>query len=404
MRSLQLRRVFLWLVLAIAGSSWGRASLGAQARRTDIPGLPVRQLPTGPMFFDNAEEGPIKVSVTKGLNHPWSLAFLPNGDMLVTERPGRLRLIHDGQLDPRPISGVPEVFAFDLSGLMEVVVHPRFAENHFVYLSYTKRLGENHRAPALARGRLQGFALTDVRDIFVAETDSGGPAAGAGMTFGRDGNIYMSVGGAADDIAQKPRNHQGKIVRLHDDGTVPADNPFVGRDGFRPEIWTLGHRNVLGLAVNPVTGEIWVSENGPQGGDEVNVLKAGGNYGWPIVTFGREYSGARISRETWHEGMESPIVFWMPSIAPSGIAFYTGDRFPHWKNNLFVAGLQSGRIQGTGQLQRIVFNERWEHIRLESFFLELRQRIRTVRQGPDGLLYLLTDEDDGALLRIEPAP
>ena len=366
-------------------------------------GLPSRSLPDEPMVFDTAEAGPIRVTATKGLSHPWSLTFLPDGDILVTERPGRLRIVRDGTLDPQPISGVPEVYATGLGGLMDIALHPQFSENGLVYMSYIKPIGEDDHTPALFRGRLEGMALVDGVDVFVSRSKMGGPVAGSGMIFGPDGNVYMAVGGAGDDVAQDPTYHTGKMVRLADDGSVPPDNPFVDREGYLPEIYSLGHRNMLGLAVNPVTGDIWESEHGPQGGDEVNVLAPGANYGWPIVGFGRQYSGPRVSEQTWHDDMVGPVIFWVPSIAPGGMTFYTGDRFPAWKNNLFIGGMTEGRISGTGQLQRIVFNEDWDHLRIESFFMGLRQRIRNVRQGPDGLLYAVTDEDDGALLKIEPA-
>jgi glucose/arabinose dehydrogenase len=363
--------------------------------------IPARTLAEGPSVFDTAEGGPIRVSVvTNELEHPWSLAFLPNGDMLVTELPGRLRILRGGVLDPTPISGVPEVAG--TGGLLEVVLHPDFANSRLVYLTYTKPLGEDDHTPVLIRGRLEAMALVDVEELFVARTQIGGPPAGAPIIFGPDGSIYMGIGGANDAIAQDTASHQGKIVRLADDGRVPADNPFVGRDGYLPEIFTLGHRNMLGLAVHPVTGAIWENENGPQGGDEVNILEAGANYGWPLVSFGREYSGPRVSERTWMEGMKGPAVFWVPSIAVAGMTFYTGTRFPAWQGNLFAGGLTYGRISGTGQLHRIVFNQNQEEIRREAMLIELRQRIRNVEQGPDGLLYLVTDEDEGAILRIEP--
>jgi glucose/arabinose dehydrogenase len=365
--------------------------------------LPPRPLPAGPLLIDTAE-AKIRVTVMKGLSHPWSLAFLPNGDILVTERnAGRLRIVRNGVLDPKPISGVPVVYTVGLAGLMEVVLHPRFAENRFVYLSYIKGLGEKRHTPALVRGRLEGMVLVDVKELFVADTPGTGPAAGAAMTFGPDGHLYMVVGGANDAIAQRTDTHQGKLLRFRDDGSVPPDNPFVGKADVKPEIWSFGHRNMVGLTVHPDTGEIWESENGPQGGDEINIIKKGANYGWPLVSYGREYAGPRVSEGTFKEGMESPWIVWIPSIAASGLTFYTGDRFPNWKRNLFVGGMQFGRIAATGQLHRIVFNANWEEVRRESLFLELRQRIRNVRQGPDGLLYVLTDEDDGALLKIEPA-
>jgi len=364
--------------------------------------MPPRPLPAAAVLVDSAEAGQVRVTPIKGLSHPWSLAFLPNGDMLVTERPGRLRLIANGRLDPMPISGVPAVETSGGGGLMEIALHPHFADNGLVYLSYTKAMGSGRHTPALSRGRLQGHALVEVRELFVADTPGMGPPAGAAMLFGPDGYLYMAVGGANDDIAQDGNSHQGKIVRLDDDGKAAPGNPFAGRSGFKPEIYSIGHRNMIGMTVHPTTGAIWESENGPLGGDEVNILRPGANYGWPIVTLGRNYDGARVSDLFQKAGLEDPELYWTPSIAISGMTFYTGDRFPAWKNNLFVGSLQYGRIPGTGGLHRVVFNERWEELRREALLLDLRQRIRNVEQGPDGLLYLLTDEDDGAVLKLEP--
>jgi aldose sugar dehydrogenase len=365
--------------------------------------VPRRPLPDAPFLVDSAEQPQIRVSVIKGLSHPWSLTFLPSGEMLVTERPGRLRIVRHGVLDPKPIAGVPVVHAQGLAGLMDIALHPRFSETRLVYISFSKPMGGGAHTSALVRGRLQGMALVDVRELFVADAVGKGPAAGNPIVFGRDGYLYMGVGGAVDDVAQKTNSHFGKMIRLRDDGSVPPDNPFVGRPEYKPEIYSLGHRNMLGLTVHPVTGAIWENENGPLGGDEVNILKPGANYGWPLVTFGRQYNGARVSAQTSREGLMDPELIWVPAIAISGMTFYTGDRFPNWKNNLFVGGLQFGGIRGTGQMHRIVFNEKWEEIRREALFVELRQRIRNVRQGPDGLLYVLTDEDDGAVLKLEPA-
>jgi glucose/arabinose dehydrogenase len=225
------------------------------------------------------------------------------------------------------------------------------------------------------------------------------------MAFGRDGKLYVSTFGNAGDgsAAQNPMSHAGKVLRLNDDGTVPADNPFSGKQGYKPEIYTLGHRSTEGLIVHPVTGELWESEQGPNGGDEINILKPGANYGWPLVSTGRSYPGPWQSKGFSREGFEDPIVYWMPSIATSGLAIYTGDELPNWKNNAFVGGMRMGEIPGTGHLERIRFNDNWEELRREMLLVDLRQRIRDVRQGPDGLLYLLTDEDAGAILRIEPA-
>ena len=368
-------------------------------------GVPVPPLGAGPWVFDTAEQHKIRVSVVaRELSHPWALAFLPDGDMLVTERPGRLRIVRRGVLDPQAISGLPQVRTDGNGGLMDVALHPRFADNRLVYLTYTKPAGNGMGAPALARGRLEGGALTDVRDLLVTEAHEGNSGLNGRVAFGRDGKVYMSTGGRVENVAQDPTSLRGKILRLNDDGSVPSDNPFVGRAGHRPEIYTLGHRNTLGLIVHPETGMLWNHENGPNGGDEINIILRGRNYGWPVVSFGRLYPGARVSEHPTREGLESPLVVWLPAIAVAGMAVYTGDQFPAWRGNVFVGSLREGGIPGTGHLQRIVFNESTEELRRESLLMELRQRIREVREGPDGFLYLLTDEDDGALLRIEPAP
>jgi glucose/arabinose dehydrogenase len=345
------------------------------------------------------------------------MAFLPDGAILITERPGRLRIVRNGVLAPTPAGGVPEVRAQSLAGLMDLALHPRFAENKYIYLTYHKPIA--NAAPAantgrggggggtpgvitLARGRWDGSALTDVRDIFSALA-SGNASR---ILFGKDGMIYMTVGVGdppAAAQAQDPNSLAGKVLRLRDDGTVPPDNPFIGRAGYRPEIYTLGHRNALGLALNPVTGEIWECENGPNGGDEVNVLQPGKNYGWPVVSYGRFYAGPRVSERPWQEGMEQPLVFWVPAIAISGMTFYTGDKFPNWKNHLFVGGMRTGEVPRSGHLERVDFNDRWEELHREGMLRELQNRIRDVRQGPDGFLYLLTAENDGALMRLEPS-
>ena len=367
-------------------------------------GVPVPPLDGGPWVFDTAEQHKIRVSVVaKGLSHPWAITFLPNDDMLVTERAGRLRLVRDGMLDPHEISGVPTVRTDGNGGLMDVAVHPQFDENRLVYLTYTKPVGGGKGAPALARGRLEAGTLVDVRDLIVTEAYEGNSGLNGRVVFGRDGKVYMSTGGRVTDVSQNPMSLRGKVLRLNDDGTVPDDNPFVKHDDHRPEIYSFGHRNTLGLILHPVTGEIWQHENGPNGGDEINIVLAGRNYGWPVVSFGRDYSGARLYEPT-RDGMETPLVVWLPAIAAAGMAVYTGDQFPAWKGNVFVGSLREGGIPGTGHLERIVFNEKTEELRRETMLTELRQRIREVRQGPDGLLYVLTDADDGALLKIEPTP
>jgi glucose/arabinose dehydrogenase len=379
------------------------AAAVSHAQQAPPLGIPVPPLGPGPWVFDTAEQHRIRVSVVARLSHPWAIAFLPDGRMLVTERPGRLRVVRQGVLDPQPITGVPQVRTDGNGGLMDIALHPQFAANGLVYLTYTKPVGNGRGAPALARGRLRNGSLVDVTDLLVTEAYDGNSGLNGRVVFGRDGKIYMSTGGNIRNVAQDPMSLRGKVLRLNDDGSVPDDNPFVGAVGHRPEIYTLGHRNTLGLIVHPQTGAIWQHENGPNGGDEINVLSRGRNYGWPIVSFGRDYPGSRISEHPTREGFESPLLVWLPAIAVSGMTVYTGDRFPAWKGNVFVGALRQGGIPGTGHLQRIVFNDRIQELRRESMLTELRQRIREVRTAPDGFLYVLTDEDDGALLRIEPA-
>jgi glucose/arabinose dehydrogenase len=362
------------------------------------PEMPIPPMPTEPVEYPTAEGMRIRVSVVaRGISHPWSIAFLPDDVWLVTQTHGGLRVVRDGVLDPEPVAGVPEVKPLRRSGLLEVSLHPQFADNRFVYLTYHKGLPDDQGALALARGRWDGKALQDVRDLFVTLPDSGTVSR---MIFGPDGKIYMSTAGGD---AQDPSTHAGKILRLNEDGSVPSDNPFVGRAGYRPEIYTLGHRTTLGLTVHPTSGQIWQSENGPNGGDEVNVLVPGGNYGWPRVSLGRTYQGPWHAQRFQGEGFIDPVVYWTPSIAVSGIAFYTGDRLAKWKGDLFVGGLRQGEIIGTGQIQRVLLNERMEELRREALLTDWRHRMRDIRQGPDGLLYVLVDDEDGAILRIEPA-
>ncbi|PYS24219.1 MAG: hypothetical protein DMG11_24665 [Acidobacteria bacterium] len=387
----------LAIVLAAAGVSQPR---GQQAPPIGIPHV---ELGGGPFTFDTAEQHKIRVVVvTKGLSHPWSLAFLPDGAMLVTERAGRLRMIRDGVLDPRPLAGIPGVYAFRNAGLFDIALHPKFAENKLVYFTYSKPGENGQQATTLARGRLDGSALTDVRDLFVGEWTT--VLGGSRIAFGRDGMIYMTTGAATGNAAQDPNSDYGKVLRLREDGSVPGDNPFVGRTGYKPEIYSLGHRDQLGLTIHPETGAVYSNENGPNGGDEINLILPGRNYGWPLVSYGRTYEGPRVSEAPWREGIEQPLVIWIPSIALSGMTFYTGDRFPAWKGNVFVGGMRQGEIPPTGRLERVVFNSKMEELRRESLLLDLKQRIRDVRQGPDGFLYVLTEEENAALLRIEPDP
>jgi glucose/arabinose dehydrogenase len=376
---------------------------------TAPPGInwPSPPLPDGPIVLDTGIQHQIRLIVTKGLNQPWSMAFLPDGGILITERPGRLRIVRNGVLDPNPVAGLPQIQAQGLAGLMDLALHPRFSENKLIYFTYHKPPGaaavpgNNGGIITLARGRWDGSALTDVQDLFSAAQNGNASR----IIFGRDGMVYMTVGigdPPAAAAAQDPNNLAGKVLRLRDDGTVPPDNPFVGRAGYRPEIYTLGHRNALGLALQPDTGAIWECEDGPNGGDEINILQAGKNYGWPVVSFGRFYLGPRVSDNPWREGMELPVVFWVPAIAISGMTFYTGDKFPNWKNNVFVGGMRQGEVPRSGHLERIDFNEKWEELHREGMLRELQNRIRDVRQGPDGFLYLLTAENNGALMRMEP--
>lgn len=339
------------------------------------------------------------VPVVSGLANPWSLTFLPNGDMLVTERPGRLRIVRKGTLDPELISGIPEVWATGQGGLLEVLPHPRFSDNQLLYLTYSKPC-EKGATTALLRGRFDGKALADAKDLFVADNcNTGNPHFGSKLAFSRDGMLYMSIGERGDrDRAQNTASHGGKVLRLTEDGTAPPDNPFVGKDGYKPEIFTYGNRNPQGLAIHPETGAVWANEHGPQGGDELNILQAGKNYGWPVASYGREYgpNGVNVSEHPTKAGIEEPVLTWLPSIGISGMIFYTGDKFPQWKGHIFVGGL-SGMA-----LHRLAFNEKGGLLGREALLTELRQRIRDVRQGPDGNIYVVVDANPGGVLRIEP--
>jgi glucose/arabinose dehydrogenase len=388
-------------------------SAGAEQKAAFANGYPVapigladQPLRDGPFLYHTAEQQDVRVSiVTRGLEYPYSIAFLPTGEMLVTERAGRLRIVRNGMLDPHSISGGPPSRWGGKSGsvgashgYMNVLVHPHYAQNHWIYLSYNKPLDEKNTTLAVVRARLDKGALTELKDIFVGENMHG--TISLAMT--PDGMLWVATGG---DAAQDPMSLIGKVLRLRDDGSVPPDNPFAGKAGYRPEIYTLGHRSSMGLIVNPASREVWLSEMGPNGGDEINILRAGRNYGWPLVSLGRTYPGpwqAKINEPT-HAGFEPPVIYWMPSISVSGLTFYTGDKLPKWKGDLFVGGLRMGEVPGTGHLDRILFNDQMEELRRESLLSDLQQRIRDVKQGPDELLYVATDESQGAILRIEPA-
>jgi len=338
------------------------------------------------------------VKLVEGLDHPWGLAFLPDGRMLVTERPGRLRVVgKDGRLDPQPVAGLPPVAATGQGGLLDVALHPRYAENGLVYLSFTAR-GDDGVGTEVARGRLSGNRLESIQVIFRQQPKGGtGRHFGSRLVFDRDGLLYITLGDRGEqDRAQRPGDHAGSVIRLHDDGRVPKDNPFVGKPGWKPEKFTLGNRNMQGAALHPQTGALWTHEHGPQGGDEVNVVRAGTNYGWPVITFGVNYGlGTKIGEGTHKTGMAQPLHYWVPSIAPSGMAFYTGDRFPAWRGDLFVGALRDEmlvRLKLDGE----------KVVREERMLRGVLGRIRDVRSGPDGYIYILTDESNGALARLEP--
>jgi len=401
--------------LAVSGLTIGGAALAQQQPELGVAAVKIGATP---YTFDTAEQHGIRVSVVvRGLPHPFSLAFLPNGDALVTERSGGLRLVHNAAggkggaatLDPKPIAGGPPPSSQRTSGLHEIALHPQFAQNSLVYFSYNK-LGEvipdsnppgrRQSAVALGRAKLDGGALRDVQELFVGEWSAG--SSGSRLAFGTDGFVYMTTGAPFDDGAQQLNSVYGKVLRLRDDGKVPADNPFQGRAGARPEVFSYGHRDQLGLVVHP-NGTVLAAEHGPNGGDEVNVILPGRNYGWPTWSYGRNYDGPRKSTLPISDGIEQPLVLWLPSIAPTGMTVYTGDKIAAWRGNLFVGSARIGEIPRTGGLERVVLNDKLEELRRERLLGDLHQRIRDVRQGPDGLLYVITDEDDGALLRIEPA-
>jgi glucose/arabinose dehydrogenase len=350
-----------------------------------------------PVDILEAAGGRIRVVVVaRGLEYPWSLAFLPDSNMLITERVGRLRIVRHGVLDPQSIADLPAVHARDHGGLLDIALHPQFANNELVYLTYALA-GDKGATVALARGRFDGTALRDVQDVFIADAWSiADQQFGSRIAFGHDGSLFMSVGDRTErQRAQDLRDHAGTIIRIRDDGSVPDDNPFVGRPPAKPEIYSFGHRNVQGLTIHPVTGAVWATEHGPYGGDEVNLILPGRNYGWPVATFGREYDGRPISNSPWAAETNPPWAFWVPSIGISGMTFYSGNRFPDWTGNLFVGALAERKIQ------RVVSNDAGPYGH-ESLLSSLGYRIRDVRQGPDGLLYVVTD-GAGLVLRLEPA-
>jgi glucose/arabinose dehydrogenase len=407
-----LRFAGLGAAMALAAAGAGHAQ-----EQPDLGPRPVA-IANAPYTFDTAEQHGIRVSVVvRGLAHPFSLAFLPSGDALVAERSAGLRLVRNAAsgkggaatLEAQPLAGTPEKYTQRTSGLHDIALHPRFAQNSLVYFSYN-RLGEvipDSNPPGrrqsqitVQRGKLNGAALTNVEEIFTGEWSTG--SSGSRLAFGNDGLLYVSTGAPFGmTAAQDPASVYGKVLRIRDDGKAPADNPFAKQAGARAEVFSMGHRDQLGLTVHP-NGTVLAAEHGPNGGDEVNLILPGRNYGWPTFTYGRNYDGTRLSPLPVTEGIEQPLVLWVPSIAPTGLTIYTGDKIPAWKNNLFVGSARIGEIPRTGGLERVVLNDKLEEIRRERLLSTLHQRIRDVRQGPDGLLYVITDEDDGALLRIEP--
>ena len=332
----------------------------------------------------------------EGLREPWSVVFLPGGDVLVTERTGSLWLVAGDTVEP--VSGAPNVAAVGQGGLLDLALHPDFESNRFVYMSFSDRY-EFGAGTAVARGRLEGNRLTDVEVIFrMNRSSAGGRHFGSRIVFGTDGMLYVTIGDRGDrERAQDPGDHAGSLLRIRPDGSIPSDNPFAGDDEGAPEVYSYGHRNAQGMAVHPQTGEVWLHEHGPQGGDEINVVERGANYGWPVITYGANYgTGTPIGEGTSKPGMEQPLLHWTPSIAPSGMAFYTGEQFPAWQGDLFAGALAARhlrRVELDGQ----------EVTGQEVLLDGVVGRIRDVREGPDGLLYLITDERSGGLYRIEPA-
>jgi len=340
-------------------------------------------------------------TVASGLENPWGLAFLPDGRMLVTERPGRLRIVNaDGQVS-QPLTGMPRIAARGQGGLLDVALDPGFGQNRYLYLSFAEDRGNGQAGTSVARGRLNasGTGLEALQIIFRQEpSHSGRSHFGSRLIFDRSGALFVTLGDRFDlrAQAQNPANLIGKIVRIRPEGGPAPDNPFVSQEGVRPEIWSLGHRNIQAAALNPSTGDLWTAEHGARGGDEINIPRAGKNYGWPVISYGVDYSGTKIGEGTAKPGLEQPVYYWDPSIAPSGMLFYTGDKFPAWRGNLFVgalAGTLVSRLEIDGN--RVTGEER--------LLSQLDSRIRDVRQGPDGLIYLLTDSSRGRLLRLRPA-
>ena len=386
-------------VMVAAAALFASAALLAQPRLA--PNAPRFPLPTEPRVSDTFEQKIKTTVIARGIERPWGLLPLPDGDFLVSVRPtGKILAIRKGKLDPTPLTGMPTMQLSRTTGMLDMVLHPKYAENKLVYFTYHKPLGGDTYTLALGRGRYDGAGLSSVQELYAGNPVRTG---GSRLIFANDGLIYITVGGAARiPDAQATNTIFGKVLRLKDDGTVPSDNPFVGKAGSRPEIYTIGHRDHHGIAVNPASGQIFHGELGPLGGDKINILKAGGNYGWPTFGYGRDNDGSPMLPPG--EGIEQAWITWNPGITPSGMLFYTGDKFPKWKGNIFVGSIQRGRIPGTGAIERVVFNDKLWELRRETLLEDFHQRVRDVRQGPDGLIYVLTEEEDGAVIKIEPVP
>lgn len=368
------------------------ACIAACGPRVDPAQAQAPRSPTPPSVDDVVRTE----TIVRGLEHPWALAFMPDGRILITERPGRLRVVDkDGKLS-EPIAGVPRVFARGQGGLLDVAIDPNFADNRRVYLSYAEPGDDGKAGTAVARGKLVNNRLEDVQVIFRQQPKVEGPNHfGSRLVFARDGTLFVTMGDRYSyrDKAQDLSLGFGKIMHINADGSVPRDNPFVGRQGALPEIWSYGHRNVQAAALHPQTGQLWTVEHGARGGDELNNPQAGKNYGWPVITYGIDYSGLRIGEGTAKPGMEQPVYYWDPVIAPSGMTFYTGNAYPNWNGSVFVGSLTPGL------LVRLVLKDNKVE-REERYLGDLKVRIRDVQQGPDGLLYLVTDSSDGQLLRV----
>ncbi len=349
--------------------------------------------------FRTEKEAVRVVAVARGLEHPWGMAFLPDGRMLVTERPGRMRIVARNGKIGAPLAGVPAVYARGQGGLLDVTLHPDFARNRLVYFTYAEPgPGGAGTAAAMARLSDDSARLENLKIVFRQQPKSeGGNHFGSRLVFARDGRLFITIGERFQmDLAQDLSVHRGQVIRIEADGRVPADNPFMNRKGARPEIWSYGHRNPQGAALHPETGKLWTVEHGPAGGDEVNIPLPGRNYGWPVIGYGKHYDGRPIGVGTHKDGMEQPVYYWDPSIAPSGMDFYTGDKFPAWRGNMLIAVLKDQMLVRLELGDEKVVHE-------ERMLRGIGKRLRHVRQGPDGYVYLLTDESDGEILRLEPA-